>query len=46
MTSTLNGRPRTELSERSTADLVKLAAEQISHLVRDELRLAQTDLAE
>jgi MFS family permease len=46
MTSTLSGRTQTELSERSTADLVKLAAEQISHLVRDELRLAQTELAE
>jgi hypothetical protein len=34
------------LSDRSTADLVKLAAEQVSRLVRDELRLAQTELAE
>jgi uncharacterized membrane protein YqjE len=34
------------LSDRSTGDLVKLAAEQVSHLVRDELRLAQTELAE
>jgi hypothetical protein len=33
------------LNERSTADLVKLASEQISHLVRDELRLAQAELA-
>ena len=31
--------------ERSTADLVKLASEQISRLVRDELRLAQAELA-
>jgi hypothetical protein len=30
---------------RSTADLVKLASEQISHLVRDELRLAQAELS-
>jgi uncharacterized membrane protein YqjE len=30
---------------RSTAELVKLASEQISHLVRDELRLAQVELA-
>jgi hypothetical protein len=29
---------------RSTAELVKLASEQISHLVRDELRLAQAEL--
>jgi uncharacterized membrane protein YqjE len=32
------------LSDRSTGDLVKLAAEQVSRLVRDELRLAQTEL--
>ena len=35
-----------ELRDRSTADLVKLAAEQISRLVRDELRLAQTELTQ
>jgi uncharacterized membrane protein YqjE len=33
------------LTERSTAELVKLASEQISRLVRDELRLAQAELA-
>jgi hypothetical protein len=33
------------LTDRSTADLVKLASEQISHLIRDELRLAQAELA-
>jgi hypothetical protein len=33
------------LSERSTAELVKLASEQMSRLVRDELRLAQAELA-
>jgi multisubunit Na+/H+ antiporter MnhC subunit len=33
------------LTDRSTADLVKLASEQISQLVRDELRLAQLELA-
>src|SRR4051812_1012943 len=32
-------------SDRSTAELVKLATEQVSRLVRDELRLAQTELA-
>jgi uncharacterized membrane protein YqjE len=32
--------------DRSTAELVKLAAEQISRLVRDELKLAQAELAE
>ena len=31
---------------KSTAELVKLAAEQISRLVRDELKLAQAELAE
>jgi uncharacterized membrane protein YqjE len=30
---------------RSTAELVKLASEQVSHLVRDELRLAQVELS-
>jgi uncharacterized membrane protein YqjE len=34
------------LSEKSTGDLVKLAAEQVSRLVRDELRLAQNELTE
>jgi Flp pilus assembly protein TadB len=33
------------LTDRSTADLVKLASEQISRLVRDELQLAQIELA-
>jgi uncharacterized membrane protein YqjE len=32
--------------DRSTADLVKQASEQISRLIRDELRLAQVELAE
>jgi hypothetical protein len=31
--------------ERSTADLVRTASEQISRLVRDELKLAQAELA-
>jgi len=34
-----------EVPERSTAELVKTAAEQISRLVRDELKLAQAELA-
>jgi uncharacterized membrane protein YqjE len=53
MTHTVNERapaaPRLESSapeSRSTADLVKLAAEQISTLVRDELKLAQSELTE
>jgi hypothetical protein len=32
------------LSDRSTAELVKLASEQISRLVRDELQLARAEL--
>ena len=46
MTGTIRNGRAEELSERSTADLVRLAAEQISRLVRDELRLAQAELAE
>jgi hypothetical protein len=42
MTNTMND----SLADRSTADLVKLAAEQVSRLVRDELKLAQSELAE
>ncbi|NYE50901.1 putative membrane protein YqjE [Spinactinospora alkalitolerans] len=34
------------MTEPSTADLVKQASEQISHLVRDELRLAQVEMKE
>jgi uncharacterized membrane protein YqjE len=37
---------RTSIGDRSTADLVKLAAEQVSTLVRDELKLAQVELTE
>jgi MFS family permease len=32
-------------AERSTAELVKTASEQISRLIRDELKLAQAELA-
>jgi hypothetical protein len=51
MTSTLNDRrvdalTSTTTGDRSTAELVKLAAEQISTLVRDELKLAQLELTE
>jgi MFS family permease len=46
MTYTMSDRPAdAELSGRSTAELVKLAAEQVSTLVRDELKLAQVELA-
>ncbi|GAA3282047.1 phage holin family protein [Dactylosporangium vinaceum] len=53
MTSTLNDRPAVapalHVADRgtaSTAELVKLAAEQVSTLVRDELKLAQIELTE
>ena len=56
MTHTMNDRPADSelagraiddgaLADRTTADLVKLAAEQVARLVRDELKLAQTELA-
>ena len=35
-----------DASQRSTAELVKTASEQISRLVRDELRLAQAELTQ
>lgn len=40
-TTAMNG-----TDQRSTAELVKLAAEQVSTLVRDELKLAQVELAQ
>ncbi len=50
MTSTMNDRPGSgqsdQLGDRSTGELVKLAAEQISRLVRDELKLAQAEITE
>ncbi|MET7401232.1 phage holin family protein [Dactylosporangium sp. NPDC005572] len=53
MTHTVNDRPATvprtqspATDHRSTAELVRLAAEQISTLVRDELKLAQAELAQ
>jgi Flp pilus assembly protein TadB len=42
MTHTVND---PDASQQSTAELVKTASEQISRLVRDELRLAQAELA-
>lgn len=38
--------PPDGLSQLSTADLVKQASEQLSHLVRDEIQLAQAELRE
>ncbi|GAA2353014.1 phage holin family protein [Dactylosporangium salmoneum] len=38
--------PVTPVNDRSTAELVRLASEQISTLVRDELKLAQLELTQ
>ncbi|MER7005099.1 phage holin family protein [Dactylosporangium sp. NPDC000555] len=38
--------PATPVGDRSTAELVRLAAEQMSTLVRDELKLAQIELTQ
>ena len=46
MTSTMGATRHDQPGEESTADLVKRAAEQISRLVRDELKLAQAELTE
>jgi uncharacterized membrane protein YqjE len=46
MTSTMGATRNDHTGDESTADLVKRAAEQISRLVRDELKLAQAELAE
>jgi uncharacterized membrane protein YqjE len=34
------------LSEKSTVDLIRRASDQLSHLVRDEIELARTELTE
>src|SRR5690242_9264783 len=46
MTDVVNGGRAVHTDDRSTAELVKLASEQISRLIRDELKLAQAELAE
>jgi uncharacterized membrane protein YqjE len=46
MTDTVDTDRTDRASDRSTAELVKLASEQVSRLIRDELRLAQVELAE
>jgi Flp pilus assembly protein TadB len=45
MTDLVDKERATPLTNRSTAELVRIASEQISTLVRDELRLAQLELA-
>ncbi|NJQ02860.1 phage holin family protein [Streptomyces zingiberis] len=44
MTTTVNRRPPGDVGEPSVGDLVKQAAEQLSDLVRGEMRLAQAEL--
>jgi putative superfamily III holin-X len=46
MTDVVNGVPVRPAAEKSTAELVQLASEQLSRLVRDELTLAKAELAE
>jgi uncharacterized membrane protein YqjE len=46
MTDVISGGRTDHLSDRSTAELVKRATEQVSLLVRDELRLARAELRE
>jgi Flp pilus assembly protein TadB len=45
MTHTMNESDSAQ-AQRSTAELVKTASEQISRLIRDELKLAQAELAQ
>lgn len=46
MADVLNGVPARPLAEKSTAELVQRASEQLSRLVHDELTLAKAELAE
>jgi lipopolysaccharide export LptBFGC system permease protein LptF len=46
MADVLNGVPVRPLADKSTAELVQRASEQLSRLVRDELTLAKAELAE
>jgi uncharacterized membrane protein YqjE len=45
MTELIDKERAEQLNDRSTAELVRLASEQVSRLVRDELKLAQVELA-
>jgi hypothetical protein len=46
MTDVLNGKAVRPVAEKSTAELVQTASEQISRLVKDEIALAKAELAE
>jgi hypothetical protein len=46
MADVVNGVPVRPTAERSTAELVQQASEQLSRLVRDEIALAKAELAE
>jgi len=46
MADVLNGGRTREVADQSTAELVQLASDQISRLVRDELALAKAELTE
>jgi uncharacterized membrane protein YqjE len=46
MTSQMTPRPVQDRDERSTGELVQRLSEQMSRLVREELRLAQLELAQ
>jgi hypothetical protein len=44
MTDTTHSRPAANAADRSAGDLVKDLSEQVSRLVRDELKLAQVEM--
>lgn len=46
MADVLNDSPVRPVAERSTSELVQLATEQVTKLVRDEMALAKAELAE
>ncbi|MEU8663024.1 phage holin family protein [Actinoplanes philippinensis] len=46
MADVVNGVPVRPTAEKSTAELVQMASEQLSRLVRDEITLAKAELAE
>jgi hypothetical protein len=46
MADVLNGGPARPVTDQSTSELVQLASEQITRLVRDEIALAKAELAE